>query len=95
MHHILDSIDILNERYVDCTAGHGLVDGDDFGTGDTTQEQVWLYMVQRVAVFFQAVMNNKSTTSLGNNLFVECENKRKKCSQGNTSCSNAIDFCLQ
>ena len=97
MYHVLDSIagltalNILTEMYVDCTMGHGLdkecgtcVFDSDFGTGSTTQNLVWTYMVQRAAVFFQAVMGGKSKADLGNNLFVECVNTRERCNQSNT-----------
>ncbi|HRI22219.1 MAG TPA: hypothetical protein PLA68_14755, partial [Panacibacter sp.] len=93
MYHIIDSLGKLTELYVDCTAGHGIDDGDDYGTGDSTKEQVWEYIIERAAVFFQAVMNSKPKANLGNSLFVECENMRKRCSQSNTSCSNTLDYC--
>ncbi len=75
--------------------GHGL-DKDctgvgcytsEFGTGLGTLNDVVIYIVQRAATFFQAVINNK-TGNLTRKIFVECENKRKKCSGTNTNDNN-------
>ncbi len=89
MYHILEDIDntILKELYVDCQMRHGL-DNDctsctfnsEFGTGATTQQQVMIYMVQRAATFFQAILNGATTQDIGQpTKFTECENKRVKC----------------
>jgi len=37
-----------------------------------------VYIVQRAATFFQAILANK-VNSLGTTRFVECENKRYRC----------------
>jgi len=92
---------LLKELYTDCQMRHGL-DKDcntcnfhsDFGTGLTTIETVGLYMVQRAATFFQAVMNNKKIADIGPpSRFTECENTRAKCSgPPNPHCQNS-DQC--
>lgn len=86
MYNVLTDLDKLTELYVDSTMKHGTQDGDDFGTLLATEEEVWLYIVQRAAVFFQAVLNNKSPADLGNNFFLDCENKRVRCDKPNTTC---------
>ena len=93
LYNIMNDLDILTELYVDCTAMHGVVGGDDFGTSATTKEEIWIYMVERTAVFFQAVMAGKTKATLGNSLFVECENFRERCNQFNDPCTNTLSFC--
>ncbi|CAN5444655.1 hypothetical protein BH10BAC2_BH10BAC2_36560 [soil metagenome] len=58
----------------------------DFGTGLTDPDLVYKYMAQRIAVYFQAVLNGRSQL-LVNYQFVECQNNRKKC-KTNIACSN-------
>ncbi len=98
MYDIATHFSKATELYVDCEMHHGLdkncVAGDtschftsDFGTGLTTVEDVVKYIVQRTAIFFQAVKNNK-TGSLNRKIFIECENKRKKCNGSNTDDDN-------
>jgi len=94
LYHILDGLNVLTELYVDCKMGHGVDDGDDFGTSLATQQLVWTYMVERTAVFFQSVMIHKTKTSLGNSLFIECENTRDRCSHANDTCTNTLEFCV-
>ena len=94
LYHVLDARGVLTEIYVDCTAKHGVEDGDNYGTPATTKEQIWGYMAERTAVFFQAVINEKTKASLGNSLFVECKNTRERCNQSNDPPCHTLDFCL-
>lgn len=88
---------IPTELYLDCQMGHGLDDGQpfqsDFGTGITDHDSVNVYMVQRSAIFFQAVVNGIAS-KLTTTRFTECENKRIGCSpkNNNNGCSNK-DSC--
>ena len=90
----MNSLGKLAELYIDCRMKHGVADGDNFGTSATTKEDTWLYIVQRTATFLQAVMNNATPVTLGNNLFIECENTRIKCNNPNPSCSNTLEDCI-
>ncbi len=49
----------------------------NFGTAYDNSTDVQKYMVQRATTFFQAILTNQAA-SLGNDLFIECENKRVK-----------------
>ena len=68
--------------------GHGLDDGQpfqsDFGTDITVHDSVNVYMVQRSAIFFQAVVNGIAS-NLTTTRFTECENKRIGCSPKNNN----------
>lgn len=88
------------ELYLDCQMQHGIDEDDnpdgfnsEFGTGAINNLGVYHYLVERTAVFFQAVINN-----IANNLkttkFTECENKRFGCSEqdNNNGCKNG-DSC--
>ncbi len=90
----MDALGVLTEIYVDCTGKHGVADGDNYGTPATTKEQIWQYTAERTAVFFQAVINEKTKASLGNSLFVECKNTRERCNQSNDPPCHTLDFCL-
>lgn len=69
--------------YTNC---NNCVFDSDFGTGATNTTQVSIYMAQRIAVFFQAILVGIDQ-NLVNYEFVECENTRKKC-ETNPACSN-------
>ncbi len=82
------TLGISNETYIDCDAEHGLdspqdvADNDgvfrsNYGTIYTTAADVNIYIVQRAATFFQAVLTNKDA-SLQTDLFYDWENKRVK-----------------
>ena len=102
MYKILKSLGKLTEEYADCQMFHGLDDDcdtcnfqSDFGTGATTQEEVWLYMAQRAAIFFQGVLTGADSSDFEDTLFVDCENYRTdNCnySDYNDGCSNT-DSC--
>ena len=63
----------------------------EFGTMDTTRDQVDVYIAQRIATFFQAVLGGFAT-NLGRRVFIECENKRYACQQNvNPSCPENCD----
>jgi len=91
---------IPKELYLDCNMMHGLdMNGpgfdSEFGTGYTNTTQVSAYIAQRIATFFQAVMNGATAGSINPSKFTECENKRKKCDppplplcDNNTICPN-------
>lgn len=88
------------ELYVDCEMGHGL-DNDqapgfesDFGTPYTTEDEVTVYIAQRAAIFFQAVMNNLSAAQIGPpSRFTECINYRIKCQKLSNPGCNDTDQC--
>ncbi len=91
---------IPTELYLDCQMEHGIDADDDpdgfqsnFGTNATNNYSIYNYMVQRTAVFFQAVVNNKAK-DLVDTKFTECENKRFGCStqNNNNGCKNT-DAC--
>jgi acetyl esterase/lipase len=99
MYSILDSLAPATpkELYIDCDMRHGLDDDglnfdSEFGTGDTTRTQATFYIAQRVAIFFQAVMNGFTATDLNVSKFTECKNTRKKCEPSKLRCSNN-DIC--
>lgn len=90
MRNILNHYTIPNELYVDCSMHHGLSSGTygfegDFGTSATTSNQASAYIAQRMATFFQAVLNNNAG-SIGTDFFPNCENTRQGCSTLTTSC---------
>ncbi len=103
MYNILEDIDntILKELYLDCNMKHGLdKDGpnldSDFGLGPTaTSVIVKLYMVQRAATFFQAIMNGGTPQNIGQpTKFTECVNNRIRCNvQANTEGCQNNDAC--
>lgn len=90
-HCYLISKNKLAEIYVDTTMKHGIMDSNDsFGLPiPATKTQVWNYIAQRVACFFQAIMNGKTTYgSTGKAVFVDCVNNRGGCSwTSNNECS--------
>gem|GEM_PF-1806570 len=103
MYSILDSLasTVPKELYLDCNMRHGLDDdgprfNSDFGTGDTSTTQVTVYIAQRVATFFQAVMNGAVASDLNPSKFTDCENTRKGCDYSDNSkhCSN-FDSCTR
>jgi len=101
MYSILDSLapTIPKELYVDCSMRHGLDDDgpnfdSDFGTSDTTTTQVTVYIAQRVATFFQAVLNGATAGNLSPSKFTECENTRRGCDYSiNSKHCNNNDTC--
>ncbi len=101
MYNILQDLNpsILKELYVDCDMKHGLDLNDsfksNFGTSASSQAQVMIYMVERSATFFQAIMNGKTPRDIGQpTKFTECENKRVKCNvQVNTGGCKNEDSC--
>lgn len=93
------------ELYIDCQMHHGL-DCDpteqpgctttfqsDFGTGYVHPEDVYEYIAERTAVFFQAVLTGKAYItnmgqySLGQSKFIECKNTRVGCNAATMSCN--------
>ncbi len=73
------------EVYIDCEMSHGLDDIDgstfdsDFGTGETTKSAVNIYMAERAAIFFQAVLTGRAD-DLDTRRLLDCENYRYGCS---------------
>lgn len=98
----LNSANIPAEFYEDCGMGHGIESGDTdtdgyWGTGDADQTNAYLYMVQRTATFFQAILNNKAQNIITRN-FIDCKNSRNGCnsmSNNNSGCSNSDKECSQ
>ncbi|HRI19996.1 MAG TPA: hypothetical protein PLA68_03550 [Panacibacter sp.] len=104
MYHIVKDVGNLAEMYIECHMKHGLDEKDgptfnsDFGTGFHTQEELWEYIVERTACFFQLVLNNVTpdydhlTT-----LFIDCQNNRSSYSNScnylneNSSCADDED----
>lgn len=94
MHKIAEHHGIPNELYTDCGMAHGLdkcvgtgcVFDSEFGTGATNRTQVNVYIAQRIATFFQAILNGIAG-NLGRRIFTECENERVACQQ------NVNPFC--
>ncbi len=78
------------EFYLDCDMGHGLESGGaDFGITSPTEASLEDYFAARAATFFQAV-DNSIYSSLTTTKFVDCENKRIKCSTADAGgCSNS------
>ena len=79
---ILSPLSVPSELYLDCTMKHGITGNTDaygyFGTLLTNVNDVYTYIVQRTAVFFQGAMTN----TLGNRtkvVFEECQNNRNSC----------------
>ncbi len=76
------------ELLIDCNMGHGLdkpkqdppepdyVFTSNFGTSATTAEQTTEYIIQRAAIFFQAILTGKEGL-LHNDIFYDLENFRK------------------
>lgn len=89
MRNILNHYGIANELYVDCDMHHGLKSGGvfqgDFGTAATTPSQASTYIAQRIATFFQAVLNTIQG-SIGTDYFPNCENTRNGCTTKTTTC---------
>ena len=96
MYHIASFYGVRAELYLDCDMGHGLDDDKDpdkfksnFGTCNNTVDGMGLYITQRAATFFQAVMNNLSFGAPHKTVFIECENKRVACNTAdNYYCDN-------
>lgn len=103
-------IDRFTEIYTDCNMRHGLddkVDGvetsiADFATGFADTDQVGLYIVQRSAVFFQAIMNYSTLSGHppfgyvnGKTKFFDCVNNRICTDSGdNNNCpTNDPEIC--
>ena len=67
------------EIYLDSNMKHGLDDGytgfDGFGLGTSNTDSILIYIAQRSATFFQAVMNNFSG-QLKRSQFENCQNYR-------------------
>lgn len=104
MYNILKKLGKLTEFYEDCDMTHGLANDCDtcpfknnFGTTSTNEGMTWVYIVQRTATFFQAVLNNATPADFKNSttLFVDCENKRVRCkyADSDNNCSNT-DTCV-
>lgn len=75
---------IPGELYLDCFMEHGLDDNTGFGIGTTDIPTVQRYIIQRVATFFQAVVNNKAS-QIRTNRFVNCANYRFGCNMANNN----------
>jgi len=90
MRNILSHYGIANELYVDCDMKHGLSSGGqflgDFGVA-SNQNQANIYIAQRIATFFQAVLSGNQG-SIGTNYFPNCENTRNGCPAKTTSCTD-------
>ncbi len=73
------------ELYVDCEMEHGM-DSDcsscmfdsEFGTGATNINDVFTYMAQRTAIFFQAILGGY-VNQIDRRIFFNCENYRYGC----------------
>lgn len=100
----------FTEIYTDCNMEHGLDDKmngvetstADFATGFADTDQVGIYIVQRAAVFFQAIMNYTSLSSHppfgyipGRTKFLDCVNSRICTDTGdNNNCpTNGPEIC--
>ncbi|CAN5658573.1 hypothetical protein BH10BAC2_BH10BAC2_01520 [soil metagenome] len=103
MYTMLKKFGRLTEFYQDCEMEHGLNKDcstcnfkSDFGTGDTNEKSVWLYIAQRATTFFQGVLNKAKPSDFSNSttLFTDCENKRIQCNYGDkdNNCTNT-DIC--
>ena len=91
IYNMLHSNNVLTEFYLDCDMKHGIQNPstDNFGlTTATTDDAVNLYIVQRAATFFQAIMGGKTLTDFTTTKFVECLNYRNTCdtADNNDSC---------
>ena len=90
IYNFLRQHNIATELYLDCQMQHGLDDiegltfDSDFGTGFTSKAMVYNYIVQRAAIFFQAVVNN-TASGLGTTKFIECQNNRIRCNMKNNN----------
>ncbi len=96
---VLVPLGINSELYLDCQMHHGLqADCDfvndpgcyesEFGTGLNTKAKVYKYIAQRAAVFFQGILSS-SLYKRTQKVFIECENKRRKCDYDPAnSCTN-------
>ena len=81
MYNILKQLNRYTELYYDCDMKHGLGSTADFGIGTSDETLVNIYMVQRAANFFQAVMNGAKTFGVtGRSVFRDCMNNRTLCS---------------
>ncbi len=84
------SFNIPAELHTDCDMEHGTDNHTQtyFGTGLSSTTDVALYITQRSATFFQAVLNGIAN-SLNKTIFIDCENKRIKCNTANNfNCSS-------
>ena len=91
MRNILNFYGISNELYVDCDMKHGLSSNGqflgDFGTTATTQNQASVYIAQRMATFFQAVLSGNAG-NIGTDYFPNCPNTRSGCPAKTTTCTD-------
>lgn len=91
MRNILNHYGIANELYVDCDMHHGLTSNGvfegDFGTSATNSNQASVYIAQRIATFFQAILSSIQG-SIGTDYFPNCENTRYGCTAKTTSCTD-------
>jgi poly(3-hydroxybutyrate) depolymerase len=84
------------ELYLDSDMGHGLGTKSDFGFGNGKIDRnlLKIYIVQRAATFFQAVVNGKANR-LRTTQFVDCINYRiKACRRLNLKDSNSCSASL-
>ncbi len=88
---IFKGLGIRIEEHLDCQAGHGLDEKEDstfqsdYGTHDTTQHDVYVYITGRIATYLVAIIKN--APSLPRKRFVECTNNRIKCGfNSNSTC---------
>ncbi len=96
MYCILKSLGKYTELYADSDMGHGLDANSDFGITISSPNDVQLYIVQRAATFFQAIMNGAHAYGdTGRSYFRDCENFRVGCStaDSNDGCTTIVDFC--
>ena len=67
MYYILKELNRFTELYVDCDMGHGIdkdkLDTENFGVTASTIDDVYIYMVQRAAIFFQTIMQTAPSSS--------------------------------
>lgn len=89
---ILTKLKVPCELYVDSEMKHALSSSTGFGTGIKDVNELREYYVQRVATFFQAVIN-KRTDKLKTKVFLDCENFRQGCrtEDNNDNCNNKND----
>ena len=94
MYNVLKKLGIFTELYYDCNGGHGLGANVEFGIGTDSTVLVTRYIAQRVAIFFQAIMNHTAPGPppfglTGRSVFRDCENFRNSCNPySDTECNN-------
>ena len=78
LHKALNGFKIPSELYIDQVMKHSLKTSTGFGTDAENVPAIKEYIVQRVATFFQAIINNKGS-EIKQSEFVDAENFRYAC----------------